>query len=182
MSKELGMSQERFDVIKAYLRQGRIIAFLESGNIHFTKSRNSKAEPHIDKSGYRVVSMEFPDGKHRPVRVHQIIAVAGGLNPVGMTIDHINGNKLDNRFCNLRVVSGSENSLLAWHEQGLATVENRARNENSGKTNFSNRLVRLIKYCLSNGGSVMKIAEIVGCSHSRISEIKSGKTWKEINY
>ena len=176
------MTQERFDVIKAYLRQGRVIAFLESGNVTFPKSRNSKAEPHIDARGYKTVSMEFPDGKYRPIKVHQIIAVAGGLNPVGMTIDHINGNKLDNRFCNLRVVSGSENAKLAWHEQGLATIENRARNENSGKTNFSNRLVSLIKYCLSIGGSVMKISEIVGCSHSRISEIKSGKTWKEIDF
>lgn len=177
-----GMTQDRYDTIKRYLLCNRILVDKETGKITFPRSRNSKDETYINKYGYNVVSMEFSDGVYRPVGVHQIVAVAGGLNPVGNTIDHINGNKQDNRFCNLRVLTGSQNTKASWHEQGLATIENRARNENSGKTNFSNRLVALIKYCLSIGGSVMKISEIVGCSHSRISEIKSGKTWKEINF
>lgn len=177
-----GMTQERYDTIKRYLSFNRIIVDKENGKVTFLNSRNSKDNQYIDKSGYKVVSMEFPDGTYKPVKIHQIIAVAGGMNPVGMTIDHINGNKLDNRFENLRIVSGSENSRLAWHEQGLSTVENRARNENSGKTNFSNRMVALMKYCMDCGGKVTTIAKIVGCSYSRISEIKSGKTWKEIKY
>ena len=177
-----GMSQERYSVIKRYIDEKRVICDLKMGTIEFPKSRNSKEIPYISKSGYARTTMLFDDGKYRPVGVHQIIAIAGGLNPVGKVIDHINGNKLDNRLCNLRILTGSENTLAAWHEQGLATKENRARNESSGKTNFSNRLVAMIKYCLAMGGSVTQIAMIVGCSHSRISDIKSGKTWKEIDY
>ena len=174
------MTQERYNVIRSYLDTGRVVANTETGAVFFPYSRNSKANRKTDHAGYLIASMEFPDGSFKPVKVHQIIAVAGGLNPVGKTIDHINGNKLDNRLSNLRVLTGSENSKAAWHEQGLSSIENRARNENSGKTNFSNKLVALIKYCLMCGGKVTHIAKILGCAHSRISEIKSGKTWKEI--
>lgn len=174
------MTQERYDVIRSYLDTGRCIANTETGAVFFPYSRNSKSTRKTDHEGYLTTSMEFPDGSFKPVKVHQIIAVAGGLNPVGQTIDHINGDHMDNRLSNLRVLTGSENSKAAWHEQGLSTKENRARNEDSGKTNFSNRLVALIKYCLLCGGKVTRIAKILGCAHSRISEIKSGKTWKEI--
>ena len=174
------MTLERYDAIKRYLLTNRILVDLNSGIVRFNYSRNSKEQFYVDKSGYKTASIQFSDGTYKPVKIHQIVAIAGGLNPVGKVIDHINGDKLDNRLCNLRILTGSENTLAAWHEQKLATKENRARNEKSGKTNFSNRLVKLIKYCLVLGGSVTKIAEIVGCSHSRISEIKSGKTWKEV--
>lgn len=175
----VGMSQERFDVILEYLRKKRVLVDLEAGSVDFPLSRNSNKGKHIDR-GYLVASMQFPDGTYKPVKIHQIVAVAGGLNPVGMTIDHINGNKLDNRFANLRVVTGAENTRLAWHEQHLATKENRARNENSGKTNLKNTDVAHIKWMLQNGASVVKLAKEYGVSHSRISEIKSGKTWVEI--
>lgn len=175
-----GMTQERFDAIKQYLSTGRVLVNTETGDVNFPLSRNSKNQIWITKDGYKTVSMEFQDGRYRPVKVHQIVAVSGGLDPVGKTIDHINGNKQDNRLCNLRVLTQSEHSLSAWHEQNQASVENRARNEDSGKTNMSNRFVALIKYSLSLGGSVMALSKIAGVSHSRISEIKSGKTWKEI--
>lgn len=176
----LGMSQERYDAIIDYLRTGKVVVNLETGSIEFPFARNSKGTKKPGKQGYLTVSMRFADGTLKPVKVHQIVAVAGGLNPVGMTIDHINGNKLDNRFANLRVVTNAENSWLAWHEQHLATKENRARNENSGKTNLKNVDVAHIKWMLNNGVGVMKIAKAYGVAHSRISEIKSGKTWVEI--
>lgn len=177
-----GMSEERYGVICHYLQTNRCIADIDTGMISFPNSRNSKQYWYTNRDGYLMTCMEFPDGTYKPVKVHQIIAVAGGLYPVGKTIDHINGNKSDNRLCNLRVLTASENSRAAWHEQGLSSTENRARNENSGKTNFSNRLVALMKYCMDCGGKVTTIAKIVGCSHSRVSDIKHGKTWKEIDY
>ena len=176
----VGMSLERFNVILEYLRMGRVLVDLETGNIKLPFSRNSKDEKKSNKQGYLTVSLKFPDGTHKPVKVHQIVAVAGGLNPVGMTIDHINGNKLDNRLANLRVVTSAENTRLAWHEQHLVSVENRARNEDSGKTHLKNVDVAHIKWMLQNGASVVKLAKQYGVAHSRISEIKSGKTWGNI--
>ena len=55
---------------------------------------------HIGKNGY-VVSNK---GKQT---IHSLIMTP----PKGMCVDHINHNKLDNRRCNLRVVSYSENAF-----------------------------------------------------------------------
>lgn len=176
----VGMSLERYNVILEYLRTGRVLVDLATGNVKLPFSRNLKGERKTNKQGYLTVSLEFSDGTYKPVRVHQIVAVAGGLYPVGMTIDHINGVKTDNRLENLRVVTAAENSRLAWHEQHLSSVENRARNERSGKTHLKNVDVAHIKWMLNNGASVVKIAKAYGMAHSRISEIKSGKTWVEI--
>ena len=52
------------------------------------------------------------------VRLSHIIWIAAnGAVPYGMQIDHINGDKEDNRLCNLRLVSRSENVLM-----GVATL------------------------------------------------------------
>lgn len=45
-------------------------------------------------------------GKHVTLRMHRIITNA----PQDKQVDHINGNPLDNRKCNLRVCTQKENS------------------------------------------------------------------------
>lgn len=51
----------------------------------------------------------------RPVRksVHRIMAEAFLSIPPGMVVDHINGNKIDNRLCNLRIATTSQNTWNA---------------------------------------------------------------------
>jgi hypothetical protein len=53
---------------------------------------------------YAVTTIRI-EGKPACRAVHQMILVA----PPGLEIDHINRNKLDNRRCNLRIVTHSEN-------------------------------------------------------------------------
>jgi hypothetical protein len=48
-----------------------------------------------------------PGGKRGTMLLHRVIV---GPMPKGMVVDHINGNTLDNRRENLRVVSWAENS------------------------------------------------------------------------
>ena len=48
-----------------------------------------------------------PDGRATSMRLHRFIMNA----PAGMDVDHINGNGLDNRKCNLRICTHAQNMM-----------------------------------------------------------------------
>lgn len=58
----------------------------------------------IDSKGY-VYRHRQMDGRDRPVRMHREIMCA----PAEMEVDHINGDKLDNRRKNLRLCTRQQN-------------------------------------------------------------------------
>jgi hypothetical protein len=63
----------------------------------------------IDKNkGYVFASFKI-NGKWLPIKLHRFLLD----NPKGLQVDHINGDKLDNRRENLRVCTHSEN-LYNW--------------------------------------------------------------------
>lgn len=65
----------------------------------------SKYKWHCNDSGYAVTQIRIGDGSAKKVRMHRLL-----LNPpADMDIDHINGNRMDNRRCNLRICTRSEN-------------------------------------------------------------------------
>lgn len=59
----------------------------------------------VNKSGYMIITINSKS--YRLSRVIWIFMF--GSIPDGFYIDHINGNKTDNRLCNLRVVSNKQN-------------------------------------------------------------------------
>ena len=59
-------------------------------------------------------------GKSSTIRLHRVIAEP----PKGLEVDHVNGNRLDNRRSNLRIVS---HAINAWN-----TAQNKTRKYNKG--------------------------------------------------
>lgn len=65
---------------------------------------------------------EYFTGNYRPISIHRFL-----LNPEPlMVVDHINGNRYDNRRSNLRIVTQDKNllnkALLSNNKSGLASV------------------------------------------------------------
>ena len=104
--------------------------FYENGDI-FSKSYNMNKllKGCINNQGYMQTTLLCIDGKRRTFKIHRVIAYMFIPNPENkLEIDHINGNKLDNRVENLRWATSKENS------NNLITIE---RYKKSGSRNFS---------------------------------------------
>lgn len=65
-----------------------------------------KCNWHMTTKGYIEIRKTIK-GKARSARLHRLIIGAKH----GQQVDHINGNKLDNRKCNLRIVNNRDNSI-----------------------------------------------------------------------
>ncbi len=70
------------------------------------RSARGKEAGHVPSDGYRRVML-----RGKLYQAHRLIwYLIHGDIPAGMTVDHINGDTLDNRICNLRLATISQNS------------------------------------------------------------------------
>lgn len=84
------------------------------GRIKNTKTGRITYGAKID-SGYRRFEIYFQNGKHKRFLVHQLVYECF-ISPEFEEINHINGDKTDNRIENLENVSHRENALKAVYE------------------------------------------------------------------
>ena len=158
------MEQQTYEMIKELLPRWEID--LAKGTVKTKRGVSNKK----DEQGYMLVGAGYK-GKKKYIKVHQIIAVAGGLDVVGNDIDHINGNKLDNRLENLEAVSHMENTYRAII-QGQAPMYATAKLNGKAAT----LIKTLLKYDLM---TVSEIAKKFRVSPKCIRQIRDGNTWKD---
>ena len=75
----------------------------------FGIKRNKFLKPLFNKSGYYYIALS-KNNEAEMLRLHKLVALHFiGKNPIGLEIDHIDKNRLNNNVSNLRYISRSEN-------------------------------------------------------------------------
>lgn len=158
------MELEKYERIKSMLHLWEID--LDKGTVKTNRGEVRRK----DAKGYFEMHTHY-EGKNYYFKVHQIIAVAGGLDVVGKDIDHIDGCKLNNSIHNLEAVEHMENVYRAI-TQGQTPMYSTAKlNGNAACV-----IKTLLKYNLMTS---KEIAERFNVSPTCIRDIKRGSTWKD---
>lgn len=131
-----------------------------------------------NSKGYLRKSILYMNGIIVHESIHRLVAKTYIPNPENKPqVNHINGNKLDNRVENLEWATNEEN---AYHAATTMT-----RKHNKGENLHSNRLseetVTLIAQRIKTGETLRQIAKEFNVAPTTITELKAGRSWRHLN-
>ncbi|WP_198182512.1 DNA (cytosine-5-)-methyltransferase [Bifidobacterium choladohabitans] len=128
-------------------------------------------------SGYIHVSLHA-GGEKKQVRAHRIIYIASyGKIPEGCVIDHINGDKADNRLCNLQMMTSEGNSRKARMDGAYLTGDANPATKLSAEVRK-----HIVKDYAAGGCTYRQLAAKYGISKSRIGQIVKESGWTDVPY
>jgi len=121
-------------------------------------------------TGYVGLGYRDETGKPQQITAHRLIwTVCRGPIPDGYVINHLNGNKIDNRISNLEAVTQAQNLQHAY-DTGLIP---------SGEDHYSSKLTDLdvtkVRRMLADGMKQGEIAAIFNVSGPLISNVNTGR-------
>lgn len=141
-----------------------------SDNSGKMKTRNSA------NRDYQIINFMKIDGTKKIYRVHRLVMMA--FCPVEnmdeLEVNHIDGNKRNNRLDNLEWCTASENQKHAF-KLGLQKPR---RGERSNFSKLTKEDINLIFNMKNQGYKVSEIEKFVPCSSSNIYYILSKQTWQ----
>lgn len=143
----------------------------------------------IDKDGYPYVRFVI-NGKKYKKMVHRLIAETFIENVNNKPqVNHINGNKSDNRVENLEWVTVKENIIHSYKVLGkkptnqmIKDFTKRVRGENNPKSKIDYRTACIIRKDRAKGIMLKYIARKFDISISQVSAICNNKFWKSNIY
>lgn len=147
----------------------------ENGSI-FDKKMDRVLSTHRDKDGYIRASLKSDAGKWKTMMVHRFVALTYLSNPDNKPcVNHIDGNKENNRVYNLEWVTVKENNVHAY-ATGL-------KKASKGMNHYSTNLTESdVKYILINNDSIDKeiLMSKFDISKGALYNIINRRTWKHV--
>jgi hypothetical protein len=137
-----------------------------------------RKKPTVDYQGYEIAVFQVA-GKTTSKRLHRVVWEAfNGPIPVGMTINHEDGNKRNNSLSNLTLMTQADNMKHAW-KTGL--IKNIKRGESAGNVKLQESEVLAIRALYETGKySQPKLAKQFHTCASTICDIVNRTTWKHV--
>jgi hypothetical protein len=153
----------------------------EDGQV-FSKRSGRIVKQTKNKAGYMVISTRIGGrkGKARCIRVHRMVAEAFIENPECKPgVNHMDGDKTNNRTSNLEWSTTSENVQHAYD----CELRSSSAGEIHGNAKLTDEIVlaarkRYVPHCRMNGA--VAIARELGMHPSTISSMLLGKHWNHI--
>lgn len=131
-------------------------------------------------SGYLNFYCNAVDGyKFGMIQLHRIVALAFVPNPdpeINTTVDHIDGNKLNNAASNLEWVSQGENNRRAYANN----LHKPLKAEQVIFTKYTREQVTKACELLQEGLAPLVVAEKTGIEVKNLYDIRNGRLWKDV--
>jgi hypothetical protein len=154
-------------------RQSSVPGYLISADGRVWSHKTSRVLKHgVNVPGYRYVNIR-EERRTRPVAIHRLVAEAflGGVTEESV-IDHLNGDKQDNRVVNLRVTTRADN-IRAFRDTRRASGRHGVK--------YDELTIGELKWLLSQGGHTQaELAARVGMSRSHVNAIALGRKWGHV--
>lgn len=154
-----------------HVAEGEWIVDVERGQItgrRFNRPLGSR------KSRYVLLTVRLPDGREGGALFHRVVwAVAHGKT-VFPELNHINGDKHDNRLANLEESNPRDNTRHA-HATGLCAEGERHHNAKMTADN-----IRELRSLRADGWLLSDLASRYGVTKANVSYILKGKGWRHV--
>ena len=135
----------------------------------FRRYERKEKSQRVDKYGYLRVTL-CKKGKVKVISVHRLVAITFVEGNSDLTVNHIDGNKLNNHFSNLEFISSSENTKHA-HRIGIVPKPVQKVGTENPRSKLNKKQVREIR---KSDLSLRKLAGIYKVHNSVIQGIKNG--------
>ena len=142
------------------------------------KSNRKEKSTFITNKGYEQTTVQINKvSKH--IFVHRAVYESfKGAIPIGMQINHIDGNKLNNTLSNLEVVTPQENIDHSWHI-GLRKVGDRAGELNPNCKHNENEAVAVYQLICKTTLTHKQIAELLNLDFRFVKNVAEGM-WADV--
>lgn len=147
----------------------------DNGSIYSSISHKTLSYQ-LDKDGYAKVQLSSTDGKRHRYSVHRLILE--NFNPIegmqNLQVNHIDGNKLNNKLENLEWCNCSENQMHAYR----IGLKNQKGDKNNASRLTEKQVLEIIDLLLSKQFTYKEIASKYNVHEETIGAIKRKKNWK----